>query len=184
MSDNLDKELEEIMRIVNIDHTKPAVNTPQRQRMPQHSQKRQASRYSSSDNGRNRKAIKRRKQRKIRRWIITSCVIAVFALLVVLICKGCAGDTDATADLIGVWHYDQYTEYEFDGEGNGCMCLDGNNHFKFTYKTEGGTLYLDFVLDYVTDCQYTYTVDDDKLTLVGGEGTAVVGKIYSLTKIS
>lgn len=46
MSDNLDKELEEIMRIVNIDHTKPTANTHQRQhprqRTPQHSQKGQA----------------------------------------------------------------------------------------------------------------------------------------------
>lgn len=179
MSDNLDKELEEIMRIVNIDHTKPTENIPQRQRTPQYSQKGQVSRYS---NGRNRKAAKRRKQHKIRRWIIVGCVIAVLALLVVLICKGCAGGTDATTDLIGVWHYDQYTEYEFDGKGNGCMCLDGNNHFEFTYKTEGGTLLLDFVLDYVTDCQYTYTVDSNKLTLVGGEGTAEIGKVYKLTK--
>ena len=182
MSDNLDKELEEIMRIVNFDHTKPAENIPQRQRTPRYSQKGQVSRYSSNDNGRNRKAAKRRKQCKIRRWIIAGCVIAVLVLLVALICKGCAGGKDATNVLMGVWHYDQYTEYEFNGDGNGCMCLDGNNHFEFTYKSEGGTLYLDFALDYVTDCQYSYSVDGDKLTLVGGEGTAEVGKIYELTK--
>ena len=99
-----------------------------------------------------------------------------------MICKGCAGENDTNTALVGVWHYDQYTEYEFDGEGNGCMCLDGNNHFLFTYKAENGILSLDFALDYVTDCQYTYTVDGNKLTLVGGEGTAEVGKVYELTK--
>ena len=63
----------------------------------------------------------------------------------------------------------------------GCMCLDGSNHFEFTYKAEDGTLYLDFALDYVTDCQYTYTVDGDKLTLIGGKGT--VGGTYTLTRV-
>lgn len=186
MSDNLDKELEEIMRIINIDHTKPTVNTRQRQspqqRTSQHGLKGQAPRFSSSDNGRNRRVAKRRKQRKMCRWIIVGCVIAALVLLVVLISKGCTGGNDATTDLAGVWHYDQYTEYEFDGNGNGCMCLDGNNHFEFTYKAEDDTLYLDFALEYVNDCQYTYAVDGDKLTLVGGEGTAEIGKVYELTK--
>lgn len=36
--------------------------------------------------------------------------------------------------------------------------------------------------NYVTDCQYTYTVDGDNLTLVGGKGTAEVGKVYELTR--
>lgn len=39
-----------------------------------------------------------------------------------------------------------------------------------------------FKLDYVTDCEYTYTVDGDKLTLVGGNGTVEPGKVYELTK--
>ena len=59
----------------------------------------------------------------------------------------------------------------------------GSNHFEFTYKAEDGTLYLDFALDYVTDCQYTYTVDGNKLTLIGGKGTAEVGKVYELTLV-
>ena len=40
---------------------------------------------------------------------------------------------------------------------------------------------MDYALDYVTDCEYTYTVDGDKLTLVGGEGT--VGGTYTLTRV-
>lgn len=41
---------------------------------------------------------------------------------------------------------------------------------------------MDYALDYVTDCEYTYTVDGEKLTLVGGNGTAEPGKAYELTK--
>lgn len=109
-------------------------------------------------------------------------MIAVLVLIIVLICKGCAGGKGANVDLAGVWYYDQYTEYEFDSSGNGCMCLDGNIHYVFFYKAKEGTLYLDFALDYVTDCQYTYTIDGDKLTLVGGDGTAEVGKVYKLKR--
>ena len=127
-----------------------------------------------------RMSAKKRKARQ-RKMVITAVFFAVLILIIVLICKGCAGGNYDNADLSGVWHYDQYTEYEFDGEGKGCMCLDGNNHFEFAYIAEDGTLHLDFVLDYVTDCQYTYTIDGDKMTLVGGEGT--VGGTYTLIRV-
>ena len=185
MSDNFDKELEEIMRIVNSDHTKPAKHRqqpPNSLQSPRHSKGNKTAQQLSSEKERHCRINKRKKQCRIRKWTVLCCIIAVLVLLVLLICKGCAGENDTNTALVGVWHYDQYTEYEFDGEGNGCMCLDGNNHFEFTYKAEDGVLYLDFALDYVTDCQYTYTVDGNKLTLIGGEGTAEVGKIYELMK--
>lgn len=125
---------------------------------------------------------KRRRNHRRKIILISALALALVIFVVILLFKGCSNDQNTNAELTGVWYYDQYTEYEFDSEGNGCMCLDGNNHFEFTYKTEDGTLHLDFALDYVTDCQYTYTVDDDKLILVGGEGTAEVGKVYELTK--
>ena len=125
---------------------------------------------------------KRRRNHRRKTILISALVLALVIFVVIVLFKGCGNDKSANSELAGVWHYDQYTEYEFDGEGSGCMCLDSNNHFEFTYKVENGILYLDFALDYVTDCQYTYTVDDNKLTLVGGEGTAEVGKVYELTK--
>lgn len=66
--------------------------------------------------------------------------------------------------LQGTWYYDQYTEYEFDGKGNGCMCIDKTNHYEFTYDIDGDTLKVDYALDYVTDCKYTCSVDCDFLT--------------------
>ena len=64
----------------------------------------------------------------------------------------------------------------------GCICLDNDTHYEFTYTVNGDIIYIDFELSYVTDCQYTYTVDKNEMTLVGGEGTAQVGKVYKLTK--
>ncbi len=125
-------------------------------------------------------AIKRRKRQ---RAVIVSLLALLFVVIfIVLICKGCAGGKKDLSVLQGTWYYDQYTEYEFDGKGNGCMCIDKTNHYEFTYDIDGDTLKVDYALDYVTDCEYTYTVDGDKLTLVGGNGTAELGKAYELTK--
>lgn len=62
------------------------------------------------------------------------------------------------------------------------MCIEETNHYEFTYDIDGNTLKVDYALDYVTDCEYTYTVDGEKLTLLGGNGTAEPGKAYELTK--
>ena len=125
-------------------------------------------------------AIKRRKRQ--RAVIVSLFALLIVILIVVLICKGCAGGKKDLSVLQGTWYYDQYTEYEFDGKGNGCMCIDKTNHYEFTYDIDGDTLKVDYALDYVTDCEYTYTVDGEKLTLLGGNGTAEPGKAYELTK--
>ena len=171
-----DKEYNEVLELCN----KSNGNRPtRRQSSPQTRTTTRPGRYFSPK----RMSSKMRKARRRKIAIVSALALAVLVLIIVLICRGCADGNYNNADLSGVWHYDQYTEYEFDGEGKGCMCLDGRNHFEFTYKAEDGTLYLDFALDYVNDCRYTYTVDGDKLTLIGGEGTAEVGKVYELVKI-
>lgn len=136
-------------------------------------------RYLSSD----RRKTRKRKTCQRGVVIISAIVLALLILVIVLIGKGCSNNNTNT-ELVGVWKYDQYTEYEFKDSTSGCMCLDNNTHYKFTYSIKDNILHIDFVLDYVTDCQYTYTLEGDKLILVGGEGTAEVGKVYSLMKIS
>ena len=66
---------------------------------------------------------------------------------IVLICKGCAGVEKDLSVLQRTWYYDQYTEYEFDGKGNGCMCIDKTNHYEFTYDIDGDTLKVEYALD-------------------------------------
>lgn len=79
----------------------------------------------------------------------------------------------------GTWVYDQYTRYEFDGNGNGCMCLE-DLHYKYTYIISDDELTLDFENDTVHDCTYTFKINDNTLIIIGGEGT--VGGTYELTK--
>ena len=129
-----------------------------------------------------RMAEKKRKARRRNFVLIAALALVLLILCIVLICKGCAGENTAYSELAGVWNYDEYTDYEFDDNGNGCMCLDNKTHYEFTYTVKDGTLFLDFTLDYVTDCQYGYTVEGDTLTLIGGEGTAEQGKEYVLRK--
>lgn len=81
--------------------------------------------------------------------------------------------------LVGTWKYDQYTEYEFNDNGIGYLCVD-DVRYEYKYKISGDKLKLDFVEDVVRDCEYTFTVEEKNLTLVGGENTD--GGTYTLKK--
>ncbi len=133
--------------------------------------------YLSTDGRRGRK----RKTHRRGAAVLWAVGLALLILAIVLIILKCA-PRDRNTELVGVWRYDAYTEYSFWDGSRGCMYLDGNTHYDFSYSIQGNTLSIDFVLEYVTDCQYTYTLNGSRLTLVGGEGTAEVGKVYELTK--
>ena len=121
-----------------------------------------------------------RKQRAIFATVVVS-ILALLVLIIVLICKACSNDN--LPSINGVYVYESNTEYEFDGKENGCMRITENGeeyHFEYTYKTKGNQLYIDFENEEVTDITYEYSLDGDKLTLVGKEGSA--GGTYTLTK--
>lgn len=42
---------------------------------------------------------------------------------------------------------------------------------------------IDYENESVRDGTYTFRVEEDKLTLIGGEGTAEVGEVYELTLV-
>lgn len=130
-----------------------------------------------------RQVSKKRKQRQRITVSISALVVVLLIIIIAVICKSCSGNKDNLAILQGVWHYDQYTEYEFDGKGNGCMCIEETNHYEFTYTIDGDTLKIDFALDFVTDCEYGFTLENNKLTLVGGKGTANIGQEYILERV-
>ena len=156
----------------------PTPHAPQRKPVPQERQKIHS--YSANPN-RKRIAARKRRMRRIRAAVIGTLFLAVLIIIILLICRGC-GSKDNLSVLTGNWRYDEYTVYEFDGKGSGCMCLDGNTHYEFAYSIDGDLLKLDFALDYVTDCEYTFKVDKESLTLVGGKGTANPGQEYMLAK--
>lgn len=47
--------------------------------------------------------------------IVSLLALLFVVLIIVLICKGCSGRTDALA---GKWDFDGTTAYEFDGKGS------------------------------------------------------------------
>ena len=160
------------------DQESPTAHAPQRKPMPQERQKIHS--YSANPN-RKRIAARKRRMRRIRAAVIGTLFLTLLVIIILLLCRGC-GNKGNLSVLTGNWRYDEYTVYEFDGKGSGCMCLDGNTHYEFAYSIDGDLLKLDFALDYVTDCEYTFKVDKESLTLVGGKGTANPGQEYTLTK--
>lgn len=126
-----------------------------------------------------RRIPKRRKHRNKKTIVIvTAAVIVILAVIISLIVFGGNSKSDVLA---GTWKYDQYTEYEFSGDGTGFLCVD-DVRYEYKYKISGDKLKLDFTEDVVRDCEYTFTVDNKNLTLVGGEGTDK--GTYNLNKVS
>lgn len=108
-------------------------------------------------------------------------VIALITIVLIILFKPSSSKSDpATTDVLsGAWVYDQYTKYEFDGYGKGCMCLE-NTHYEYSYKINGDKLSMNFENEAVHDCIYTFKVENNTLTIIGGEGT--IGGTYKLTK--
>ena len=96
-----------------------------------------------------------------------------------IIVKGCSGSSDALA---GKWDLDGTTAYEFSGDGNGALLLP-NVTYEFSYDIKKDQISIDYENESVRDGTYTFTVEDNTLTLIGGEGTAEIGKEYVLTKL-
>ena len=198
--DEQEKELEEILRMFDKAPSPSSENSVQNQAQQNNKQPRQISqkptdtertartsnqteykRQAQSSKGRylsptRKTAIKRRKRQ---RAVIVSLLALLFVvLIIVLICKGCSGRTDALA---GKWDFDGTTAYEFDGKGVGTMVLPSVS-YDFKYEINGNELYIDFINESVHDSTYSFTVQTNTLTLVGGNDTAIPGKVYELTK--
>lgn len=198
--DEQEKEIEEILRTFDKASSPSSENSVQNQAQQNNKQPRQISqkptdtertartsnqteykRQAQSSKGRylsptRKTAIKRRKRQ---RAVIVSLLALLFVvLIIVLICKGCSGRTDALA---GKWDFDGTTAYEFDGKGVGTMVLPSVS-YDFKYEINGNELYIDFINESVHDSTYSFTVQTNTLTLVGGNDTAIPGKVYELTK--
>lgn len=92
--------------------------------------------------------------------IMIAIVISLFTIL----------KKSRNRELLGVWQYNQYTEYEFSEKGRGCLCVD-DVHYDYKYNISGRTIRLDFADNIVRDCEYTFSIKGNVLTLVGGAGT-------------
>lgn len=125
---------------------------------------------------------KNRKQQRKRIIIFVLALTILAAIVIVVLVNSASNGSSDVPELHGAWRYDEHTEYEFTGSGNGCMRIDGTDKYKFSYTVDGNTLKIDFELDYVTDCEYKFEVKNDRLTLIGGKGTANSGQEYQLER--
>lgn len=128
---------------------------------------------------RSKNDIRRLRKRRGMEALIIIGIIAILALSISLIFHFQKGNTKDLLQFQGEWVYDEYTKYEFDGTGNGCMCLE-DLHYAYTYTVDNDEIYIDFEDASLHDCTYTFTLNEKKLMLVGGKGT--VGGTYELHK--
>ena len=183
MSDSFDKELDEIVGLINKNHTKRPSTIP-REQTPVHklsptSQSRPMRTSNANESERLRRMTKRRKQRQIRRWAIIGGAVVLLLLIIILIFKGCAG-----GDVLkGTWDMDGTTVYQFEGNGKGAMILPSNTYtFKYTINEEEKTVSIDFEDEKANDYTYNYEVTKDKLILSGSEGKESFAYEFTKTK--
>lgn len=124
--------------------------------------------YSSGHPQRGRYERKPTKRKK-KQTKLMALIVAIL-LIVVVACIFIFSGPKVDSKLLGKWRYNEYTAYEFYDNGKGCLCVD-DVHFEYTFKTSSNKLTLDFAEDVVRDCEYTFSVDGNELTIVGGEGT-------------
>lgn len=122
---------------------------------------------------------KKQKQRRKKKILIVMRIILVGVVVLMSVCLIKMKIWDKFDVLKGSWKYDVYTTYEFDGKGEGCLCIE-NLHYNYTYSIVGDKLTLDFWDVAVRDCSYTFKVEGNELVIVGGEGT--IGGTYELIK--
>ena len=130
-----------------------------------------------SETDRLRRRKKRQQQLMIKRRIVGLVALAILILIIVLIVKGCSGSSDV---LVSKWDVDGTIFYEFDGDGKGALILPSKT-YDFTYKIDNDQIHIDYENESVHDGSYTFKIDGNKLTLIGGEGT--IGGTYELTKV-
>lgn len=101
-------------------------------------------------------------------------MIAIITIAIINLLK----PTDA---LKGTFVYGESVKYEFNGKGNGAM-YDSNTKYSYTYSIEENKLEIDFINEAVRDATYTFSIENNTLTLIGGEGT--MGGEYILERES
>lgn len=183
MSDNKDKELDEIMGLINREHpqrtTCPTQGKPVARKKTRYSQLSQNPRYDLTKSERLRRRSTRLRQQKISGWAIVGVAILLLLLMIILFFMGCAeGDV-----LKGTWDMDGTTVYQFEGDGKGAMILPSSTYtFNYTINEEEKTVSIDFEDEKANDYTYTFEVSKDKLILSGSEGKESFAYEFKKTK--
>ena len=116
----------------------------------------------------------RKKRRRV--FYILAAILALLAITLGIVLM----NRNSNSSIVqGTWIYDKYTQYAFDGKGRGYLQLE-TERYEYAYAISGNKLHLDFMNDTLRDCEYDFSIQNNTLTLIGGEGTA--GGQYVLTR--
>ena len=125
-----------------------------------------------------RKSKKHRNMRDMPKWqrfiirniytIVITAVLAAVIAGIVLICVSRSKSRELSV-FSGVYHIDEYTAYEFNGKGEGAMCLGETTRYDFTYTVTDGKITVDFKDERITDASYSYTEENGEITLIDGD---------------
>jgi hypothetical protein len=117
--------------------------------------------------------------------VLYSASAVIIVLIIILTIFAVKSIRESASDVLkGDWLYNVYYVYEFDGKGSGAMKITDGDTYKFSYEISGDLLSIDFADYNVTDCEYSFTVEGDILTLVAVKGTITPGEKYTLDRIT
>ena len=116
------------------------------------------------------------KKFKIGILILVIILIVIFIVAINIYNKKSMENQDI---LKGTFVYNNNVKYEFNEKGEGAM-YDGDTKYEYTYKIDDKKVTMDFKDEIIHDATYTFNLEDDILTLIGGEGTT--GGEYTLKK--
>ena len=174
MSDNLDKELEEIRRLLD---DRP--NVPQGSPAAPLRKTAEPVKAKGSQQVTRRTAPTKAKQRANKPSVyIVATAIVILLVLVILLVKGCS----ARDSFEGTWDMDGTTFYQFDGAGTGIMILPNSKYtFQYTVDEAAKTISIDFDDERASDYTYFYEVSELRLVLSGGIGNETFS--YAFAKV-
>ena len=163
MSDNIDKELEEIKRLINTEPSNTSSGRPQSSDI--NTPKVQVERRQSGNSPKNRRK-KQNKKVNLRLIVVAAGVVLLF-LVLALVLKNCTGGNTFE----GTWDMDGTTVYQFDPDGRGAMILPSNTYsFSYLVDAENKSVSIDFDDERATDYTYSYRFEKNKLILFGTVG--------------
>lgn len=131
--------------------------------------------YGSQHTATRKRRRKRRRRHTVKRLSLLAVGIIVVASAIVIAVR--VGKK--TNELVGTWIYDEHTQYVFEKDSTGKLLADDVT-YTYVYFIKGEKLTIDFTEDIIRDCDYTFSVNNAVLTLVGGDGTD--GGTYKLNK--
>ncbi len=120
---------------------------------------------------------KKRKQSNGRLLVLLMgvCSLVLLVLSLILIIHSCTSRNP----VVGSWKLDSMTTYEFYDDGKGALIVPKGN-YSFTYTLDDDKLSIDFHDENALDSEFVYEVEDDVLTMVGGN--KAIKETYVLQK--